>query len=134
MNTFNNAFYIRQVNDNRYLLLLQDTHYCMCASTLEHCLKMVTKYVVRYKTLDRLLKTVSAFTDKGKVSETTLVERIDWFDTDEWLRFNNDVISAVKEGYEVIENNRPVKKIRKLLGKRKPNVNKVTYQSKFATY
>lgn len=118
---FENTFYIRQLRDedNGYALYVQGTHYCLagCVS-LTHCLNLIKRYVITYKTQDSFIAALHSMNDKGNVtSKSCFEEQQAYFNTGAWKKWNVYVNEVINEGLLFIKEQSPaerVKKFRKL--------------------
>lgn len=122
----NDLFYIREVREGYFLLLIKDTHYCLSTGSLESVLSMVTSYTKRFKTRDRLLRKVRSLEDRGRVSRHWVEEFELWCheNPEEIARYEPLINKAIKEGEDFNKSSSPSGRMKKLVKKR-PYVKKV---------
>lgn len=75
------AFYINY-DDKRewYMLCLRETHFCMsCGKDLDFILKKVGEFVKRYKTKERMMRSLSELESKGLVTPKVFQQREDYY-------------------------------------------------------
>lgn len=101
---FENSFYIRYIEmTNTYLLLLQDYHYCLCtSSSLEHILNdRIPHFVEMFKSEELMLEQLRKLDDWKRVTDkysSWYASYNTYFNTNEWLEFDEQVKKAVKRG------------------------------------
>lgn len=62
------TFYIAEVNNNWYNLRVKETHYCVsCGDDVEKLLKVIEKYVRKYRDSEHLYRVLSKLDCKGRV-------------------------------------------------------------------
>lgn len=112
------AFYINYDEKREwYMLCIKDTHFCMsCGKDLDFILKKIGEFVKRYKTKERMLRTLSELESKGLVTPKVFQQREDYYKShgeDFKDLIDSTVDEAIREVREEMRANNPYKKLKK---------------------
>ena len=109
-------FYVVEPEDHWYTLCVKDTHYCVsCGDDLNTVMEMVYKYVRKYKTKDRLMRTLSLLSDRGKTSPAVREKRQKDYDLGKHMCFNSLVEDTVLRALKDNREDTPYNRVKKMV-------------------
>lgn len=109
-------YIIKQREAEWYLLCLKSTHYCIaCGADFQKLLNTAKKYVLKYKTIEKVKRMFAEFEDEGKVSKSTAISRENEYNNHGWTYdeiIDDFIRSAVSEVQEEARRNSPFNKMK----------------------